>query len=342
MSRSTLTERYVWAVARHLPEEIGPDVAEELRSSLAETIEAKIDAGAAPQEAEREAITELGDPDVLARGYGGMPNHLIGPAVYPDFIRLLKILMVAVPSIVFVVSATVNAMTGDTHPGTIALDAALLAFTVAVHVGFWTGLTFALVERSRPEHERDRPLIRWDPSLLTTDVPWRDYPTPQMVSQVLWTGAVAVVMTWQFAGVGQQGLQVLNPSLPLVWEVLVVGLITVEVVLAFLAWRTGRWTPTLAALAVVANVAGAVVTLWLLGRGDLLTDLQATVGQRFDLVLDQSVAIILFGAGVVLVTAWDATDAVLRARRSLRGPGRSGLPRRTKGDAEHPPSPHSS
>src|SRR5690606_21673060 len=145
MSRSTLTERYVWAVARHLPEEIGPDVAEELRSSLAETIEAKIDAGAAPHEAEREAITELGDPDVLARGYGGMPNHLIGPAVYPDFIRLLKILLVAVPSIVFVVSATVNAMTGDTHPGMIALDAALLAFTVAVHVGFWTGLTFALV-----------------------------------------------------------------------------------------------------------------------------------------------------------------------------------------------------
>lgn len=342
MSTSTLTERYVWVVTRHLPEEIGPDVAEELRSALAETIEAKVEAGARPEAAEREALTELGDPDVLAREYGGMPNHLIGPAVYPDFIRLLKILMAAVPAIVFVVSAAVNLMTGGAHIGQVALDAALLALTVAVHVGFWTGVTFALVERSRPEHERDRPLSRWGPDQLTADVPWRLYPTGQMVSQVMWTCAVGAVVVWQFAGVGQPGLQVLDPSLALVWEVVVVGLFLVEAVLAPIAWRVGRWTPTLAALAVVANVAAAVVTLWLLGRGDLLTDLQATVGERFDLVLDQSVAVILVGAGVLLVTAWDATDAVVRARRSLRGGGRSGLSPAAKGGAEPPPSPHSS
>lgn len=326
MTKSTLTERYVWAVTRHLPEESGPDVAEELRSVLAETVEAKIEAGALPEVAEREAITELGDPDVLAREYGGMPNHLIGPSVYPDFIRLLKILLVVVPSIVFVGSALANATTGDRPLGMVVLDAALLALTVAVHVGFWTGLTFALVERSRPERDRGRPLSRWDPSQLTADIPWRDYPTPQMVSQVLFTGAVAAVMIWQFAGVGQHGLQVLNPSLALVWEVVVVGLILVEVVLALLAWRTGRWTPTLAALAVVANVAGAVVTLWLLDRGLLLADLSASLGEKFGWSLDQSVATTVVGAGVLIVTVWDATDAVLRARRSLRGSRRSGLP----------------
>lgn len=326
MSTSTLIERYVWAVTRHLPEETGPDVAEELRSALAETMEAKIGAGTPPDVAEREAIAELGDPDVLAREYGGVPNHLIGPSVYPDFIRLLKVLLVVVPSIVFVGSALANATTSDRHLGMVALDAALLAFTVAVHVAFWTGLTFALVERSRPEHERGRPLSRWDPSQLTTDVPWRDYPTTQMVAQVLWTGALAALVTWQFAGVGQQGLQVLNPSLPLVWEVVVVGLILVEAVLAFLAWRTGRWTPTLAALAVVANVAGAVVTLWLLGRGLLLADLSASLGEEFNWSLDQSVATTVVGAGILVVTVWDATDAVLRARRSLRGSRRSGLP----------------
>ena len=318
---STLTERYVWAVTRHLPDDTGPDVAEELRSVLSETIEAKIAAGADPMEAEREAVAELGDPDVLAREYGGRPNHLIGPAVYPDFIRLLKVLLATVPPLVFVVSVTVNAVTGDRGPaalGMLALDGLLLSFTVAVHVAFWTGLTFALVERSRPERERDEPLSRWEPGQLTADVPWRDYPTPQMAAQVLWTGALGLVIVWQFAGVGDRGLQVLNPSLPVVWEVLVVGLVLAEVVLALLAWRVGRWTPTLASLAVGANVAAAVVTLTLLARGLLLADLSETLGERFGWSLDQGVAATLVGAGIVLVTVWDGTDAVLRARRSLR------------------------
>src|SRR5690606_9194890 len=89
---STLTDRYVWSVTRHLGSDTGPDVARELRGTIMDTVEAKIEAGTDPARAEEEALTELGDPDVLAGQYGEKPRYLVGPGMYPGYVRLLKTL----------------------------------------------------------------------------------------------------------------------------------------------------------------------------------------------------------------------------------------------------------
>ena len=88
MSRTSLTERYVWTVTRQLPPETGPDVGRELRGAIEESVEARVAAGEDPEAAERETILGLGDPDVLAREYGGRdevvdtwsPEELADPA----------------------------------------------------------------------------------------------------------------------------------------------------------------------------------------------------------------------------------------------------------------------
>lgn len=54
-------------------------------------------------EAEREVLTDLGDPAVLAAGYVDRSPQLIGPRLYLTWSRLLKRLLSIVPSIVFTV-----------------------------------------------------------------------------------------------------------------------------------------------------------------------------------------------------------------------------------------------
>src|SRR5690606_35974891 len=66
---STFTDRYVHAVTRTLPEQQRGDVADELRASIADQIEDRLEAGAEADEAERDVLNALGDPDALAAGY---------------------------------------------------------------------------------------------------------------------------------------------------------------------------------------------------------------------------------------------------------------------------------
>ena len=63
--------------------------------------------------------------------------------------------------------------TTDESWGQVLLDSFLLLLSVGVHLAFWVTLTFAVIEWSRPEAERDRPLSEWSPDQLTTEVPWR-------------------------------------------------------------------------------------------------------------------------------------------------------------------------
>ncbi len=50
---ATLTDRYVYAVTRSLPESQRADIDKELRASIADAVDARVEAGDHPAEAER-------------------------------------------------------------------------------------------------------------------------------------------------------------------------------------------------------------------------------------------------------------------------------------------------
>lgn len=318
MTTTTLTDRYVWTVTRHLPDDIGPDVARELRATIADAVDARVEAGVEPAMAEGEVLSELGDPDVLARTYGGRPAYLIGPGVYPDYVRLMRILPVIVLPLVLVASFVARVATTDESWGQVLLDSFLLLLSVGVHLAFWVTLTFAVIEWSRPEAERDRPLSEWRPDQLTTEVPWRSVGIGETVASVVFSLAMAALVAWQFAGVSGDAVQVLNPEVDLIWKAALVGLFVVDAVLALVVWQVGRWTPTLAAVNVASNAAAAILLLWLLSRDELLTDLPTVLGERFGWSTDWSVPAALVAAGIVVITVWDGLEAVVKARRSVR------------------------
>src|SRR6478736_5334921 len=77
----TLTDRYVAATLRRVPADQHADLEQELRASVADAVEAKVEAGTDPARAETDVLNDLGHPDRLAADLAGRPLYLIGPTL---------------------------------------------------------------------------------------------------------------------------------------------------------------------------------------------------------------------------------------------------------------------
>ncbi|MEJ7803136.1 MAG: permease prefix domain 1-containing protein [Candidatus Limnocylindria bacterium] len=86
-----LTERYLAASVRGLPEAQRTDVERELRSSIADALEDRVTAGEDRVAAEKAVLEGLGDPVRLAAGIAGRPLHLIGPDLFVEYPVMLAL-----------------------------------------------------------------------------------------------------------------------------------------------------------------------------------------------------------------------------------------------------------
>jgi hypothetical protein len=315
----TLTDRYVWTVTRHLPADSGPDVARELRGTIEEMVEGMVRAGKAPAEAEWEAVDRMGDPDTLARQYGGRANGLIGPGIYPEYVRLLKSLLWVVLPIAFGVAFLSRTWTADERLAQSLIESLLLLLNIGVQLVFWTTVTFAVVDRGRTEAERREPLRPWRTDQLPTEGPWRPVKVADLALSATFFVLIIALMTWQFVGVGRggPGIQVLNPDLWVGCEIFIVGLLVVDLLLQCAVWRAGRWNATLAAVNVLSNGAMVAVGLWLVHREQLVVaDLPQRFAAEFGGSGDWTVSGPLLAALVVLFPLWDSVDTVRKARNA--------------------------
>ena len=149
---SSLTERYLAAALRGVPDRQRDDVARELRSSVADAIEDRVTAGEDPLAAEKSVLEGLGDPARFAAGLTGRPLYLIGPDLFVEYRQLLRLLLGIVVPIVGVVAAAVDLSQGGDWVSAL-VDGIVGALTVALHICFWVTLTFALIERADSARE---------------------------------------------------------------------------------------------------------------------------------------------------------------------------------------------
>lgn len=198
-SGSSLTERYVYAVTRRLPEDQRTDVGEELRGTIADRIDSlaaeRPDADSTANE--RLALEELGDPDRLAASYTGYRLHLIGPELYPAWKRLLKALLaVAVPSVTIVV-AVIDAFSGEPF-GEVLGGALALAVNLAIEITFWVTLVFAIVERAADggAHLSSSLSVGWDVDQLP-DLPKQRGSLSDLIAGLVWLGLIGLAIVWQ-------------------------------------------------------------------------------------------------------------------------------------------------
>lgn len=315
MSGTSLTDRYVWTVTRHLPPETGPDIARELRGTIEETVEGRVAAGEEPVAAERETIVGLGDPDVLAREYGGRPNHLVGPAFFPAWVRLVKVLLTILVPLSLVGSIVGHAVGSDAGFGEIVGEGVALAFQVAVHVVFWTTLVFAVAERYGSPGEQQGLVGTWSPDELADPADRaRRASMAEMLVEVVSTLVVIGLCLWQWGGAGEHAVQVLDPALGLGWQAIIIGFLAVDVLVTVAAWARGGWSTPLAAVSLVSAVVSGVLLVWLLLTDRLLTDLPEELNATFGWSDDWSISLPAVAVGIAVICGWEAVTALRRLR----------------------------
>ncbi|KAA9132379.1 permease prefix domain 1-containing protein [Microbacterium caowuchunii] len=312
---SSLTERYVAAATRTIAPRQRDDIAAELRASIDDQIGALVAMGKPVEAAERSVLTDLGDPDRLAADYRESPTWLIGPSVYFEWRKLLKLLMwIVVPVAAFGVAlgqtlagATIGEVIGSTVVAMIG---------VIVHLGFWVTLVFAILEHSGARNAV--PQTPW--TLDRLPEPRESGATfPDMVGSLILVVLSAGALVWdRFIGFAPShpGLPLLDPDL---WPWWIAGLFAVmagDAVLAILVYRRGRWTAATATANAALQTVAAVTAIWLLTQDRLINpDLWPTLITDGHAGEVASVMATITGFVIAGVAIWSIIDGFLKARR---------------------------
>lgn len=317
MTTATLTDRYVDAAMRTVPEAQRADLAAELRGSIDDQIEARLGEGEDQASAERAVLTDLGDPDKLAAGYTDRPLWLVGPRYFLDWWRLLKLLLWIVPACAAFGVSLAMVLEGATF-GEIVGAVVPLLLTVVVHIGFWTTLVFVVLERTGHETMTSGP---WTPDQLP-EPRQRGAGLGDMVTSLAFLAIFAGVVLWDhFVGLAptQPGLPFLDPGLWPWWIIGLFLLMALEAVLAIVVYAVGRWTPALAVANGILNLVLAVPALWLLFEGRLINPeffptIVADDGAKVGVIVNVVIGFVIAGIAI-----WDTVDAAMKARRAGRG-----------------------
>ena len=196
-----LIERYLHAVKGHLPlkqqDDVIAELAEDLRSRLDDR---EVELARPPDEDEVVAILkQLGHPAHLAARYGSW-QQLIGPALFPMYVHILKFAL-GLALLVNVVLAAVLLATGR-PPGEALRGIVSFPFVTAIIVFGWVTLVFALIDAkvgpaALADVQSGHKAIfdKWDPRALPP-VPRHRSTVPVWQLVVDLVGAVLVLGWW--------------------------------------------------------------------------------------------------------------------------------------------------
>lgn len=311
---TTLTERYIAATVKNLPAESQSDVRAELDALIADTIEARIEQGEEHSDAERAALTELGDPGILAASYVDRPLQLIGPKFYLTWLRLLKLLLwIVTPIAVFGVA--LGQLISEAPLGAVISQPIIVGVSVIVHLSFWVTVVFAILERTGADAVES-----WDvdqlPEPHETGTGLSD-----LIASLIFLGLTVCVILWdaKFGFIRQDGeaLPILNPDLWPLWMSALLALIAAEMIFAVVLFARRRWSVTLAVVNTALAVSFMSWALTLLVRGDLInTEMIDYVMQVSGIEQDVvRIMAIVLGACFVGFPIWDIIDGWVKRRR---------------------------
>jgi hypothetical protein len=316
----TLTDRYLDVVAHEVPHDRRDEVVAQVRASVESEVTARAAAGTPLHDAERQALEALGNPRRVADRAAG-PRWLIGPRVYPDYLRVLRLVLVIALPIVATVVAISTALAGQ-DPGGVVASALAAAANTGVMVAFWVSVVFVVLDRTGG-------------SLHSDDEAWSvaDLPAPARTRVSLGDTIGGIVMAvlliavvlwpWQYVPTaGAEAVPVLAGDLRPGVTALLVAVLVAGIALDVVVYLVGRWTLLLAALTTVLDLVFAGVVIALVASGSLF-DPAFVTALASSPVLDASQAqsvVSATGTGLAwvvgIVCAADAVTAWVKAVRA--------------------------
>ena len=313
---ATLTDRYVAETLRAVPEKQRPDLERELRASIADAIEGRIEAGEPEVVAETAVLAELGDPVRLAASFTDRPLYLIGPALFVDYVRFLRVLLSVVVPLTFVGVGVAQFIAGATALAVLGAAFAT-AFTAAVHIGFWTTALFAVMERT---HGAKRFTV-WTPAqlpMITDSKPFRN----ELIGGTIFTVVVtvAVILIQDFSSVTNSGGDRVGPIAEPLWQsgalYLILFFSVARIAFDLVGFYSG-WSRSLAFANVILSLLFVIPTVWLTVTGKLYSE------EFFGAIGQQGAAVPPGWIGVttiVLVIYLSVHDTIELFRRARRAP----------------------
>jgi len=309
---TSLVDRYVFTALRRVPEQQRADIDRELRGSIEDAVDARVDAGQERDAAVTATLTELGDPDRLADGYAGRQGYLIGPELYAPWRRLTRMLLTVVLPIVVGVLVVLDVVDGKSI-GDVIGTAVTTTLNVGVNMVFWTTLIFAVVERSG---DAQRLKAKWSVDDLPKYQPNR-VPIAQVAAGLVWPVLlIAALILQQFSF---SDVPVLDPANWSFWWPYFIVVLALQAGYQVWLWRLGTWNRTVAVVNAVLQLAWAVPLVWLLATDRFFNPefhQFAKVGAESDVKHWLSVLIIVI---TVVGTAYDIADVARRGERVRRG-----------------------
>jgi hypothetical protein len=315
-----LTDRYIWAVVRSLPEDQRDEVGRELRASIEDAIETRLDAGETPKQAEIDALQQLGDPSRLAGQYADRPAWLVGPKYYYDWLRLLKILFAIVLPITVLALFIIGFISGGV--GRAFGSAFGTGISVAVHLAFWPTLLFALIERYGKGNEIPNWTVDFLPQLPDDRKrAGRMSQTGECIASIVFLGLFAAALIWQqfnsvFEDAAGNPIPLLDPALWEFWLPYLFVIIALEVVFAVALFAVRGWNWPLAIVNIPLALAGAIPMVWLFVTHQVWNPAfveHVGWGSNFVELADYITA-----AVVAIVALADMGDGILKAARAKR------------------------
>ncbi|MGD3109559.1 hypothetical protein [Streptomyces sp. YGL11-2] len=272
---ATLTDRYVAATVRRVPDRQRREIERELRAVIADDIDARVEHGEGPGGAERAALTALGDPRLLAGRYAHHGVGLIGPDTYPGYRHALRSVAWSVLPTVYVVLALVHRAHGENA------WAALLrplggTVNAAMYLAVCVTIPFVIADRvRRARPEADRSAGPWTPDQLPTADEPRPATTRDLVGTIVKGAALMAALFAQrvvspVTTAGGAHVPIVNPALWHFWipYFLTVLALTVAIDAVALRLRTGH--PFTAVAHAVLTVAGTLPLGWLFWQAQVL------------------------------------------------------------------------
>ena len=265
---SELTDRYVGATLRTIPEKQRDDIEAELRASIDDAVEARLTEGEDAETAETEVLAALGDPDRLASGYTGRPGYLIGPDHFFVYRRLLAVLLVTVVPIVLAVTVVGQVLSGS-DVGDVFAQLMGVGISLIVHIVFWTTLVFYFIDRSDEGSGTE-----WSLSMLPSLPTAGSIKLSDTIASVVFlviTIALIVVSRDISSITAADGsmIPIFDSAMWDFWFPFLIAMLAVEIVFEVVKYRVGSWTWGLASVNLAINALFTVPTVYLLATDQI-------------------------------------------------------------------------
>jgi hypothetical protein len=317
----TWIERYLDAALQSIPKDKRADVERELRSSIEDGIEERLGAGEDRQVAERAVLEGLGDPSVLATGYTGKPNYLIGPELFPIFRHIIPRLMLIVAPIATIGMAALKIIAGSSYPDAIAAGISL-GITSIINLGFWGTLFFVVLERAdaarQTRAEITSAMGKWTverlPEAAKTRVSASDT-IGEVITVLITAGGLLLLRTFEVASPSGP-IPVLHPSLVDLWVPFLAATLVVLAFVHAIVYAVGRWTMGLVALFAAVEIAWAAPIVWVALQGTLINPAFAAHIGWPGLAEGDMAPMLAIAVFSTLITAWEIFDVFRKARRA--------------------------